>query len=130
MVEPPRRITVDALPAHPDGCCPLHLRDTDKPLHNSGRWSLPDGRQVPGESPDEAIVRELQELTGLRIPDLVPFAFRAREWSGEPRVMEPDKCGGREWGPVEALPEPTVAYTRAAIDGIRHGRPCAETGWT
>ncbi|MGY4928458.1 hypothetical protein [Streptomyces sp. 900105755] len=56
------------------------------------------------------------------------LVLRAR--AAEPRVMEPDKCVGWGWWPVGTFPEPTVACTRAAIDGIRHGRPCTETGWT
>jgi len=55
--------------------------------------------------------------------------FRARRWQGVPQVMEPDKCVGWGWWPADALPEPTVAYTRAAIDGIRQGRLYTELGW-
>jgi hypothetical protein len=58
------------------------------------------------------------------------LVFRARQWQGERQVLEPDKCVSWGWWPVGALPEPTVAYTRAAIDGISHGRPYTELGWT
>ncbi|GHI10464.1 hypothetical protein AQI88_30855 [Streptomyces cellostaticus] len=57
------------------------------------------------------------------------LVFRARRWQGEPQVLEPDKCVGWGWWPADALPDPTVAYTRAAIDGIRRGRPYTELGW-
>ncbi|MEU1601222.1 hypothetical protein ABZ468_53295 [Streptomyces sp. NPDC005708] len=49
--------------------------------------------------------------------------------TGEPQALEPEKCVSWGWWPADAMPEPTVAYTRAAIDGIRHGRPYTELGW-
>jgi hypothetical protein len=58
------------------------------------------------------------------------LVFRARRWEGEPRVMEPDKCVGWAWWPLDALPEPTVGCTRAAVEGIRRGRLYTELGWT
>ncbi|MGQ4390120.1 NUDIX hydrolase [Streptomyces sp. SAS_270] len=57
------------------------------------------------------------------------LVFRARTWQGEPQVLEPDKCVSWSWWPADTLPEPTVAYARAAIDGIQHGRPYTELGW-
>ena len=33
----------------------------------TGRWSLPGGRIEPGESDEQAVVRETQEETGLRV---------------------------------------------------------------
>ncbi|MFG3026650.1 NUDIX domain-containing protein [Streptomyces sp. NPDC048254] len=101
------------------------------------------------ESAIACLIREAKEEAGLEVaaadvefvhvvhlldtPGTVPrmqLVFRARAWSGEPRVMEPAKCVGWGWWPADALPEPTVAYTRAAIDGIRHGRLYTEMGWT
>ncbi|GAA1693222.1 hypothetical protein GCM10009680_36070 [Streptomyces yatensis] len=49
---------------------------------------------------------------------------------GEPELLEPDKCVGWGWWPLDGLPEPTVDYTRAAIDGIRAGRLYTEMGWS
>ncbi|WP_437066857.1 NUDIX hydrolase [Streptomyces sp. enrichment culture] len=58
------------------------------------------------------------------------LVFRARRWVGEPEVREPDKCAGWGWWPLDALPEPIVGYTRAAIEGIRQGSLYTEMGWT
>ena len=32
-----------------------------------GKWSLPGGRQEPDESPEEGVVREVREETGLKV---------------------------------------------------------------
>ncbi|GAA3374035.1 NUDIX domain-containing protein [Streptomyces racemochromogenes] len=101
------------------------------------------------ESAVACLVREAQEEAGLLIdPDDVElahvvhmvdkagdqprigFVFRARQWTGTPQVREPDRCVSWDWWPADALPEPIVPYTRAAIEGIRAGRPYTELGWT
>ncbi|MFJ3174729.1 NUDIX domain-containing protein [Streptomyces roseus] len=100
------------------------------------------------ESAVACLVREAKEEAGLHIdprdvelahvvdmvdqPGAQPrigFVFRARRWTGVPEVLEPDRCVSWGWWPADALPEPTVPYTRAAIEGIRAGRPYTELGW-
>lgn len=100
------------------------------------------------ESAVACLIREAREEAGLQIePSDVELAhvvhlmdnlgdrprmqlvFRARRWQGTVEVREPDKC--TSWGfwlPGE-LPEQTVGYTRAAIEGIRQGRLYTEMGW-
>jgi len=97
----------------------------------------------------DAVAREAREEAGLVIdPDdlelvhtvhlidypgarpLMEMVFRARRWSGSPRLMEPDRCLAWQWWDPNALPEPIVAYTRAAIEGIQQGRPYTQMGWT
>ncbi|MFJ8165503.1 NUDIX domain-containing protein [Streptomyces sp. NPDC096136] len=101
------------------------------------------------ESAVACLVREAQEEAGLVIDPAdvelahvvhmvdkpgdqprVGFVFRARHWTGTPEVREPDRCVSWGWWPADALPEPIVPYTRAAIEGIRAGRPYTELGWT
>ncbi|WP_428934129.1 NUDIX hydrolase [Streptomyces sp. ACT015] len=100
------------------------------------------------ESAVTCLIREAREEAGLEIdPADVEFAhavhilhapgtrprlqlvFRARCWTGEPTVREPDKCVGWGWWPLDGLPEPMVAYARTAIDGVRAGRTYSELGW-
>ncbi|WP_256104804.1 NUDIX domain-containing protein [Streptomyces sp. ODS05-4] len=58
----------------------------------------------------------------------VQLFFRAGA-EGEPEVREPDRCVSWGWWPADALPEPTVPYARAAIEGIRAGRLFTAVGW-
>ncbi|MGW7358386.1 NUDIX hydrolase [Streptomyces sp. NPDC054802] len=51
----------------------LHLRDAHKSICDPGTWSLVGGGPEPGESPDEAVAREIREETGLVIPGLTRF---------------------------------------------------------
>ncbi|MBV2354095.1 NUDIX domain-containing protein [Streptomyces sp. J2-1] len=101
------------------------------------------------ESAVACLIRESAEEAGLTVaPEDVELAhtvhvlhgpgarprlqlvFRARRWTGEPRVLEPDKCLGWDWWPTDALPERLVPYARTAIEGIRQGRVYSETGWS
>ncbi|WP_046775810.1 NUDIX hydrolase [Streptomyces yangpuensis] len=100
------------------------------------------------ESAVSCLVREAQEEAGLVIdpadvdlvhlvhvrdrpgaPPRMQLVFRARRWHGEPRLREPDRCVSWNWWPLDALPEPIVPYARAALEGIRAGRPYTELGW-
>ncbi|MFF9050011.1 NUDIX domain-containing protein [Streptomyces erythrochromogenes] len=100
------------------------------------------------ESAVSCLVREAREEAGLVVDpadvDLVhlvhvvdrpgarprmQLVFRARRWLGEPQLLEPDRCVAWTWWPLDALPDPIVPYARAAIEGIRAGRPYTELGW-
>ena len=80
-------------------------------------WELPAGRLEPGESPEEAAIRETVEETGWRpsalsylggynpLPGMVDQTFHVfladdAEWLGEP---ESDETGRVEWVPVERV---------------------------
>ncbi|CAM5348275.1 NUDIX hydrolase [Streptomyces aurantiogriseus] len=129
-----------------DGKILLGLRHPDSSYAPSEHHFL--AGHCEQESAVACLIREAKEEAGLVIaaedvefvhvvhlldaPGMQPrmqLVFRARRWQGEPQVLEPDKCVSWGWWPADALPEPTVAYTRAAIDGIRHGRPYTELGW-
>lgn len=100
------------------------------------------GHVDPGETSVAAAVREAAEEVGVvvRPEDLtfmtvmqrtdgtdepieqrVDWFWRAGIWSGEPRIVEPHKCIGLEWFPLDRLPEPMPAYERSVLDGFARG---------
>ncbi|WP_036570182.1 NUDIX hydrolase [Nocardioides sp. URHA0032] len=62
---------------------------------------------------------------GEPIDERIDFFFTARSWSGEPRVVEPEKSGGLRWARLDALPEPVVPHELAVLEGLRTGTSAA-----
>ncbi|GGZ49675.1 hypothetical protein GCM10010387_49930 [Streptomyces inusitatus] len=129
-----------------DGRVLLGLRHPDSPFAGSVHHFL--AGHCEQEPATGAMVREAWEEAGLRIrpgdldlvhvvhcPDQlgglprVQLVYQARVWEGEAVVREPDRCVSWDWWPLDALPEPIVPYTHAAIEGIRAGRLSTELGW-
>lgn len=128
-----------------DGRVLLGLRHPDTP-YAGGLWHALAGH-CEDESATACLVREAYEEAGLVIdaadlrlvhtvhtagrdgPPRLQLFFRARRWEGDPEVREPDKCVAWRWWEAGEPPERLVPYTRAALDGIRAGRPYSETGW-
>jgi len=87
-----------------------------------GQWEFPGGKVDPGEAPDRALLRELQEEIGVEGKILAPYQFAYHEYerkegdargplrvlllffltaiTGEPQAIEVAEC---RWVPVEEL---------------------------
>jgi 8-oxo-dGTP diphosphatase len=104
-----------------DGQILLGLR---KGSHGAGEWGLPGGKVDPGESPIQAAAREVYEEHEILVSGLRPLPFWSYdefpahrrhflttfvvcEWlSGEPRIVEPDKCEQVGWFSPRMPPRP------------------------
>ena len=94
-----------------------------KSAHDGGTWCPPGGHQEYGETSENAAVREAKEETGLDIlpenvflkgvtNDFYPseekhyitLHYFCRKYSGEPMVMEPNKCEKWQWFDLSDLP--------------------------
>lgn len=94
-----------------------------KNAHGHGTWSVPGGHLEYNEDMYSCVVREVKEETGVTIKNIkqctftndifekegkhyVTLYFTAEIASGEPQVMEPEKCESWEWFAWDALPQP------------------------
>ncbi len=55
------------------------------------------------------------------IDERIDFFFTARSWTGEPTVVEPEKCAELGWFPLSALPDPVVPHELEVLNGLRSG---------
>lgn len=103
-----------------------------------GRWAHGAAGHVErGESALRAAAREAVEELGVGVleDDLSHVAtlhrtvathgpveermdlfLSARRWSGEPRLLEPEKSAGLRWWPLAALPDELVPHERQALE--------------
>jgi len=98
-------IVVAAALADRDGRVLLQRRAPGKAM--AGLWEFPGGKVEPGETPEAALVRELDEELGIAVDPaaLAPAAFASaplggrhmilllylcRSWRGTPRALDAD----------------------------------------
>ncbi len=96
-----------------------------------------------GESVATAAAREAAEELGITVDpvDLTPlcvlqrtrpgdrdpieqrvdFFLRARRWSGDPSIQEPDKCQELRWCSPQALPDPVVPHEARVLNALSEG---------
>ena len=93
-----------------------------KNAHGADTWSPPGGHLEFGETLEACAQREVLEETGLQIANLRQYAVTndifweaekhyvtitmiADYTAGEPQLLEPHKCAGWQWFPVDQLPK-------------------------
>lgn len=101
-----------------------------------GWYDLPAGHLEDQEQLKDGAVRELKEETRLiaRPEDIklihihqnhhntqtphYGYIFLASKWSGEPKIMEPDKCDDMDFFELGALPGKTAPYIKEALQKL------------
>ncbi|MGD7069472.1 NUDIX hydrolase [Acetobacter sp. AAB5] len=108
----------------------LLLRRLKQP--EAGCWGLPGGKVDPFETVPAAVIREVQEETGLNVQlgallcvvdQIDPAAgthwvapvYRVQQYTGQPHICEPHKHNGLEWFALDALPQPLTIATQQAV---------------
>jgi 8-oxo-dGTP diphosphatase len=97
-----------------EGCVLVCRRRQDQ--RHPGKWEFPGGKVEAGETPAEALARELEEELGVRAvigtelaryafaypgrPPILLMFFSVRDLAGEPSNLQ---FAGMEWSPKAAL---------------------------
>ncbi|MXV44075.1 NUDIX domain-containing protein [Saccharibacter sp. 17.LH.SD] len=108
-------VSAGVLVSKENGAVLLAQRPEGKPL--AGYWEFPGGKVEPTESPEAALIRELNEEIGITVSpnNLEPFTFVSedcstfhllmpiyiiRHWEGEPVGREKQTL---RWAPLDTL---------------------------
>jgi 8-oxo-dGTP diphosphatase len=100
--------------------------------HSENSWQFPGGHLEFGETVEDCARREVAEEAGITITNIRPRGFSndvfidadkhyvtlfvsAEYDSGEPTVMEPDKCEQWQWFSWGQLPEPLFLPIRSFL---------------
>lgn len=103
-------------------------------LDGAGKWTMPGGKLEFGETFDEGARREILEETGLKINNLkvicvnediiksahfVTIGMVCDDYSGEPKVMEPDEITEWKWFDISNPPSPLYFPTAKLLKNYK-----------
>lgn len=114
--------------------------------YEDGNYSLPAGHVDGNETARATMLREAVEEVGVSVrqDDLahvltlhrwcgdherIELFFSTTQWEGELQIMEPDKHDDLRWFPIDELPDNTIPYIGAVIQGYQEGKTYLEFGW-
>lgn len=101
--------------------------------HGHGKWAPPGGKLDYFETLEQCAIRETYEETGLTVKNLkqiyttdnifkdenfhsISVFFITKDFEGEPKAMEPEKCEEWKWFDYNNLPEdlflPMIEFKR------------------
>ncbi len=109
-----------------------------KGSHGKGEYGGPGGHLEHLESFEDCARRETLEETGIEIDNIrflcltnlkkyapkhyIDIGVIADWKSGEPQILEPEKCEGWDWYDLDKLPTPLFAVEPQYIEAIRTGK--------
>jgi ADP-ribose pyrophosphatase len=109
----------------------------DTVFHEEGTWTMPGGKLDYGETFEQGGVREVKEETDIDIKKIavvtvqndmnehahfVTIGLFAKEWSGEPKTMEPDEIVKWEWFDLDNLPQKLYFPSAKCIAKYKSGK--------
>ena len=97
-----------------DGRVLLAKRPQGRPM--AGLWEFPGGKVEPGETPEAALVRELEEELAIKVTPscLAPFTFASHGYPAFHLLMPLYLC--RSWdGEISAQQGQELAWVRASM---------------
>ncbi|WP_455271547.1 NUDIX domain-containing protein [Rhizobium herbae] len=102
----------------------------------AGHWSIVGGKVDHMEPAADAARREAEEESGLTIHSArflclseqrieadrqhwISLIYLSDDFSGEPRLTEPDKLSEIGWFPLDDLPQPLSLFAQDAVKALR-----------
>lgn len=109
-----------------------------KGSHGANQYAFPGGHLEHLESFKDCAVREIKEECGIEVEN-IRFQFLANltqyapkhychigliaDWkSGDPQVLESDKCESWDWYSIDTLPIPMFTACEWAIESYKSGK--------
>lgn len=108
-----------------------------KGSHGEGEYSFPGGHLEYMESFEDCARREIAEECGIEVKNIrfqllanvltyapkhyVHIGMIADYVSGEPKVLEPEKCESWDWYSMDDLPQPLFEMCQQGIDCYKTG---------
>lgn len=109
-----------------------------KGSHGEGEYAFPGGHMEYMESFEGCVKREVKEEAGIEIGNIkflrlsnlkayapkhyVDIGLMAQWISGEPQILEPEKCEGWGWYDMDNLPQPLFSTIDSYIEAYKTGR--------
>lgn len=109
-----------------------------KGSHGAGEYAFPGGHLEYMEFFEDCAKRETFEEAGIEIKNIkFQCIANTKKWtpkhyvhigviaeleSGEPKVLEPEKCEGWDWYDIENLPEPIFNLVLPQIEAYKSGK--------
>jgi 8-oxo-dGTP pyrophosphatase MutT (NUDIX family) len=114
--------------------------------YQDGNYSLVAGHLEGKEKAKQCIIREAFEEAGIILDsndlevvhvmhrfdpqrEYFDIYLRAVKYSGEIKVMEPNKCDEIKWYKIDELPKNMVPEVKFALEKINDGAHYSEFGW-
>lgn len=108
-----------------------------------GFYSLPSGHLDGGESLAEAMIREAKEEVDIAVeakdlelvhvsnnlfsnPERIDFFFLCKNWVGEVKINEPDKCDDIQWVNINHIPQNTTTTVKTSLQLSAKGQTYSE----
>lgn len=100
-----------------------HVEQGESILQAATREALEE-LEVTIRPTDLRLGATVHRTVALRNPmeERIDVFFEVAQWSGDPRVAEPDKSAGLRWWPLSALPDKVVPHERQALEHLRDRR--------
>jgi ADP-ribose pyrophosphatase YjhB (NUDIX family) len=114
--------------------------------YEDGNYSVIAGHIDGNEHVYNAMIREAKEEAGINIlkkdleiiqvmhrkkekEERIDYFFICKEWEGEIKIMEPNKCDELSWYSLENLPKNMVDYVNDAIKNYKSKISFSIFGW-